>query len=57
MDGKTIAPPVSHLASVLLSGQFAVAAELSPPKGVNLETITRDDEQTVQVSYHLPNLH
>jgi 5,10-methylenetetrahydrofolate reductase len=42
MGAKTIAPPVSHLASVLLSGQFAVAAELSPPKGVNLETIARD---------------
>ena len=36
------AAPVSHLASVLISGQFAVAAELSPPKGVNLETIARD---------------
>ncbi len=34
--------PVSHLASVLASGQFAVAAELSPPKGVNLESIARD---------------
>jgi len=42
MDAKTVAPPVSHLASVLMSGQFAVAAELSPPKGVNLETIARD---------------
>ena len=35
-------PPVSRLASVLASGQFAVAAELSPPKGVNLESIARD---------------
>ena len=34
--------PLSHLASVLRSGQFAVAAELSPPKGVNLESIARD---------------
>ena len=33
---------VSHLASLLTSGQFAVAAELSPPKGVILETIARD---------------
>jgi len=42
MDARTVAPPVSHLASVLRSGQFAVAAELSPPKGVNLESIARD---------------
>lgn len=42
MDAKTIAPPVSHLASVLMSGQFAVAAELSPPKGVHLDSIARD---------------
>jgi 5,10-methylenetetrahydrofolate reductase len=42
MAAKSLAPPVSHLASVLMSGQFAVAAELSPPKGVNLETIARD---------------
>jgi methylenetetrahydrofolate reductase (NADPH) len=34
--------PVSHLASVLKAGHFAVAAELSPPKGVNLRTIERD---------------
>jgi 5,10-methylenetetrahydrofolate reductase len=34
--------PVSHLASVLNAGEFAVAAELSPPKGVNLESIARD---------------
>jgi len=32
---------VSHLASVLESGQFAVAAELSPPRGVNLEAIAK----------------
>jgi methylenetetrahydrofolate reductase (NADPH) len=31
--------PVSHLASVLASGQFAVAAELSPPRGVDLSAI------------------
>ena len=42
MDAETIAPPASYLASVLMSGQFAVAAELSPPKGVNLEAIARD---------------
>jgi len=36
------AAPISHLASVLRSGQFAVAAELSPPKGVNLHSIARD---------------
>jgi len=33
---------ISHLAAVLASGQFAVAAELSPPKGVNLDAIARD---------------
>lgn len=32
---------VSNLASVLESGQFAVAAEFSPPRGVNLEAITK----------------
>ncbi len=32
----------SHLATVLAAGQFAVAAELSPPRGVNLEAIARD---------------
>jgi len=32
----------SHLASILESGEFAVAAELSPPRGVNLEAIARD---------------
>jgi 5,10-methylenetetrahydrofolate reductase len=42
MDAKAVAPPVSHLASILMSGQFAVAAELSPPKGVNLDSIARD---------------
>ena len=34
--------PISHLAAVLRSGEFAVAAELSPPRGVNLERIARD---------------
>ena len=34
--------PISHLASILASGHFAVAAELSPPKGVNLDSIARD---------------
>jgi len=38
---KTANPP-SHLATVLAAGQFAVAAELSPPRGVNLEAIARD---------------
>ena len=32
----------SHLARVLEAGVFAVAAELSPPRGVNLEAIERD---------------
>jgi methylenetetrahydrofolate reductase (NADPH) len=32
----------SHLATVLAAGQFAVAAEISPPRGVNLEAIARD---------------
>jgi len=36
------APSPSHLASVLSAGHFAVAAELSPPKGVDLERIARD---------------
>jgi methylenetetrahydrofolate reductase (NADPH) len=35
-------PPASHLASLLQAGHFAVAAELSPPKGVNLDSIARD---------------
>jgi len=35
-------PPISNLVSVLASGRFAVAAELSPPKGVDLESIARD---------------
>jgi len=33
---------VSRLAVRLEAGQFAVAAELSPPRGVNLEAIARD---------------
>ena len=33
---------MSHLASILAAGEFAVAAELSPPRGVNLEAIARD---------------
>ena len=32
----------SHLARVLRAENFAVAAELSPPRGVNLEAIQRD---------------
>ena len=34
--------PPSRLARVLASGHFAVAAELSPPRGVNREAIARD---------------
>lgn len=34
----------SQLASRLVAGQFAVAAELSPPRGVNLDSILRDAE-------------
>lgn len=43
MENNTtmIAPP-SRFASVLMSGQFAVAAEISPPRGVNLDAIARD---------------
>jgi methylenetetrahydrofolate reductase (NADPH) len=33
---------ISHLETVLSAGKFAVAAELSPPKGVNVEQIARD---------------
>ncbi len=39
-SGKVDQP--SHLAEMLSAGQFAVAAELSPPRGVNLEAISRD---------------
>jgi methylenetetrahydrofolate reductase (NADPH) len=38
----TVYNPPSHLARVLAGGHFAVAAELSPPRGVNLEAIARD---------------
>jgi 5,10-methylenetetrahydrofolate reductase len=34
--------PTSHLAQVLASGKFAVAAELSPPRGVDLDAIERE---------------
>lgn len=34
--------PTSHLAKVLASGKFAVAAELSPPRGVDLDAIERE---------------
>lgn len=37
--GKSPLP--SHLSQVLASGSFAVAAELSPPRGVDLEAIER----------------
>jgi methylenetetrahydrofolate reductase (NADPH) len=33
--------PMSHLAAVLEAGHFAVAAELSPPRGVDLDAIRR----------------
>ncbi len=39
--GQDLAP-ISNLAAVLAAGHFAVAAELSPPKGVDLESIARD---------------
>ncbi|NQU11227.1 methylenetetrahydrofolate reductase [bacterium] len=35
------ADPVSHLESVLRAGQFAVAGELSPPRGVSPEIVTQ----------------
>ena len=41
MPGEGRPEPVSHLAAVLRAGHFAVAAELSPPRGVNLEDIRR----------------
>jgi 5,10-methylenetetrahydrofolate reductase len=34
--------PLSRLAHKLVAGEFAVAAELSPPRGVNLDAIARD---------------
>ena len=36
--------PPTHLASVLAAGHFAVAAELSPPRGIDLEKIARGAE-------------
>jgi methylenetetrahydrofolate reductase (NADPH) len=33
---------LSHLSSLLHSGEFVVAAELSPPKSVNYEAVARD---------------
>ncbi len=45
MDQENTTPniaPISHLAAILQSGQFAVAAELSPPRGVDVEKIARD---------------
>lgn len=35
-------PHPSRLAQVLAAGKFALAAELSPPRGVNLDTIERE---------------
>jgi len=42
--GNDAAPQVhpSRLAAILAAGHFAVAAELSPPRGVNLEGIAKD---------------
>jgi methylenetetrahydrofolate reductase (NADPH) len=34
--------PSSRLEEILVSGKFAVAAELSPPRGVNLQSIEKD---------------
>ncbi len=42
MDNPVKQDHLSHLARVLNQRQFAVAAELSPPRGVNLEAIARD---------------
>jgi 5,10-methylenetetrahydrofolate reductase len=39
---NTFLPAPSHLAQILAAGQFAIAAELSPPRGVNLEAIAKD---------------
>ncbi|TFH36010.1 MAG: methylenetetrahydrofolate reductase [Anaerolineales bacterium] len=38
---NNLSPSISKLAAVLESGRFALAAELSPPRGVSLEAITR----------------
>jgi methylenetetrahydrofolate reductase (NADPH) len=35
-------PKKSNLSTILTSGQFAVAAEFSPPRGVDLEMIAKD---------------
>ena len=42
MENRTPPAPISHLEAVLRSGTFAVAAEISPPRGVNLDAIARD---------------
>lgn len=43
MENETLPlAPISNLEAVLRSGTFAVAAEISPPRGVNLESIARD---------------
>jgi methylenetetrahydrofolate reductase (NADPH) len=41
-DEVTIPSKPSRLAEILAAGQFAVAAELSPPRGVNLDSIAKD---------------
>jgi methylenetetrahydrofolate reductase (NADPH) len=41
-DELTIPSKPSRLAKILAAGQFAVAAELSPPRGVNLDSIAKD---------------
>jgi len=46
-NGVDTATYPSHLASVLAAGHFAVAAELSPPRGVDLDDI-RKNAQTMR---------
>jgi methylenetetrahydrofolate reductase (NADPH) len=41
-DDVTIPSKPSRLKEILRAGQFAVAAELSPPRGVNLDSIAKD---------------
>ena len=42
MADQAARPAPSHLASLLAANHFAVAAEFSPPRGVNVEAIRRD---------------
>lgn len=41
-NNTALHPAQSNLAQILFAGQFAVAAELSPPRGVNLTAIAKD---------------